>query len=131
MSKQTIEVEVPEGFTAVGAGLPNRGDYFVGKNGEVQMCIGDSGTVPVLIVEHINARHIDSWQPPPFLRKGLYLAKDADGSWHFYATQPVQHEKGWTGNGSLVGNASIFAELTGMTLPVCEDWRESLRYLGG
>ena len=56
MIKQTIEVEVPEGWKAKEYRMPNKGDYFWHQN---RVCVASSSFIDQrLIIEKIKPRRI-------------------------------------------------------------------------
>ena len=56
MTKQTIEVEVPEGWRVKEYRMPNKGDYFWHQN---RVCVASSSFIDQrLIIEKIQPRRI-------------------------------------------------------------------------
>ena len=58
MTKQTIEVDVPEGWKAVAFRIPVRGENYINRKGRLDICLVDYEKDIVLIVEKIQPRRI-------------------------------------------------------------------------
>jgi hypothetical protein len=62
----------------------------------------------------------ESWTWPAWL-KAEWIARDADGKWFGYGTEPAKNSKFW------YGGTHCNLSMTDFTPPPCSDWRESKR----
>ncbi len=123
MPKQTIEVEVPEGWELVGEAAPIIRDHSYPE------CGSD------LLLCHVRIRPV--WQYPEWLG-GAGVAMDSDGCWGVYEN-PMRvgvghmtgagwydtktHDRGgWVRLSGPNGNSPAFPL---WQPPECDDWRES------
>ena len=78
MTKQTIEVEVPEGWKVKEYRMPNKGDYFWHQN---RVCVASSSFIDQrLIIEKIQPRRIVLEETEEFasIEKRGYVLLDGD-----------------------------------------------------
>lgn len=112
--KQTIEVDVPDGWRAAG--------YRCGRRGEKALSHGIVTTIhsdtayELLIVE-------PDWHWPEWLT-APWIACDSDGVWCAFALEPSMRPDGYWESGRKSDlNLKLFAFLP----PPCTDWRQSKR----
>jgi hypothetical protein len=121
MAKQLVEVDVPEGFEAVGHRLPLAGDFYINSKGEVvqspEAWNGCNGPRLVLRPE---------WTWPAWL-KAPWIAMDSKGGWCAYQDEPriIEGSDCW---GPQLGDWSdLLPGIFDFTPPPVTDWRQSKR----
>lgn len=119
MPKQTLELEVPEGWELTGEyRAPKPGDYFINSRGRVFDYCSTQLTTPKPIVRRV-------WQWPEWLKAG-WTAMDKNGIWWAYTEKPRVSGNGWTSPGIGIYEV-INSQLLDFTPPPCDGWRQSLR----
>ena len=121
MTKQTLELEVPEGWELTGEYRASKSEeYFLTPRGTVvKHRFFDE--VPKIIVRQ-------DWQWPEWL-KAPWIAMDKSGDWYAFNERPVIEQQSsicWkpqTDSGCSTLDPSMYA----INLPACEDWTKSLR----
>jgi hypothetical protein len=121
MAKQTLELEVPEGWELTGEYRFSRdGEHFLTSLGKVvKHRLSDA--IPRIIVRQ-------DWQWPEWL-KAPWIAMDKSGDWFAYDGKPVlgqQSSISWKpqiDSGCSILDPSMYT----INLPACEDWTKSLR----
>ena len=118
--KCEIEVELPEDIAAMYEPVAFRqwrsGDSFLNSCNIVETA-GDDGSAYRLILR-------EKWTPPTWLKAG-WIAKDYNGAWFWYPTEPQlsMDEKMWCSRGAIHIDPNAF----NFTPPSCDDFRQSKR----
>ena len=125
MAKQMVEVDVPEGFVAVGHRLPVKGDWYYDSNGK--LCEAAAGwnscNGPRLVFA-------PDWRWPEWLLDP-WVAMDPTGSWWTYTDEPVLYgsdDTEWHGEAHLnLSHAKNQKSFRYEVPPHMADWRTSKR----
>lgn len=115
MTKQMIEVDVPDGWEAVGYRAPEIGESYLLFDGSVSTVDGVF-IYPVPILRR-------SWKWPPWLKAG-WIAMDRNGHWYAYTHEPTPLDIAWSSAG---GATWLSSGALAFTPPPCDDWTKSLR----
>lgn len=120
MSKQTIEIEVPDGWKVVGYRAPKEGEYYLAEiSRETPIYAGSDFASMQLIVER-DPDYVDAIEVR--LKPG-WVAMDANRQVYWYGNKPSMQGDGWSANG--VGGISRTTSSCDIDLGT--DWTKSLR----
>lgn len=119
MGKQTIEIDVPEGWIVVEYRAPKRGELYLASSGEADQAEADFGTHrPIL-------QRDPSFEPVDARLKPGWLAMDSDKKIWWYENEPFMRSfssSAWSVNG---GEYNILGHCVDVDLG--NDWRQSKR----
>lgn len=119
MPKQTIEVDLPDGYEPTGEVRPPKvGDHYLNYWREVHLSDRDFYADQYRVI----VRPV--WKWPEWL-KAPYIAMDSDGLWWAFAVKPMPEFGCWQANGRPY--MRLKNEFTDFTPPPVDDWRQSLR----
>ena len=117
LQKIEIEVDIPDGWEAVGYGIPN---YQPWLTHDGQVCERDCAAPRIILRKKFDVRE---WWPKWL--KAKYVARNASGQWMAFAERPsIQPRIGETWVGM---NKILICGMFDFTPPEhITDWRESL-----
>jgi len=116
--KQTIEIDVPEGWEIVGYRRPQHDEFYL-KDGEIVKAYLNCLTYSAIIVKR-------SWEWPEWL-KADWIAMDESGKWFAYScAEPVLDDKVWA-RGEADVCIVLNSNMIDFNPPPCDDWKKSLR----
>lgn len=118
MAKQTVEVDIPDG-------------YEIDEQKQVEIKTWyDNDDKPTKIRMKWKLKpawesdSVPYWDEWPEWLKGAYIAMDEEDGWHVHESKPVLDEWFWHD-----GNCRypLYEEILDIKLPKCSDWTQSLR----
>ena len=120
-TKQTLELDVPEGYELTGEyRAPVRGEFFLAPYPPFAIAsIGNTANIYAILRKKSEPLTID-WSHVS--SEFNYLAKDADGTVFIFAKRPNLHVREWSSIGARYAPAHHFASFKNSDI----DWRESL-----
>ena len=116
MTKQTIEVDVPDGWEIqdFDEDYPKR---------LLQVCPEGRGSGRIVIEAYLK----QAWQAPSFLPSGWWIAMDKDGRWFMYENAPSLFCDQWVKKSSTSDHVNIGR--FNWTPPEATNWKESKRQI--
>jgi hypothetical protein len=119
VGKQTIEIDVPEGWIVVAYRAPKRGEWYLESSGEVAQAEANFSTHrPIL-------ERDPSFEPIEVRLKPGWLAMDSDKKKWWYENEPFMRSSSssaWSVNG---GEYNVLGHCVDVDLG--NDWRQSKR----
>jgi len=119
MGKQTIEIDVQEGWIVVEYRAPKRGEWYLASSGEIDQAEADFSTHrPIL-------ERDPSFEPVDVRLKPGWLAMDSDKKIWWYENEPFMRSfssSAWSVNG---GEYNVLGHCVDVDLG--NDWRQSKR----
>lgn len=119
MGKQTIEIDVPEGWIVVAYRAPKRGEWYLASSGEVAQAEADFSTHrPIL-------ERDPSFEPIEVRLKPGWLVMDSDSKKWWCENEPFIRSSFSSGWSVEYGQFCILAEC--IDFDFGDDWRQSKR----
>ena len=126
--KQKIEIEldIPDGYEFVGFGEPEHGEYGIHISNNtvygpfVRLAVGQ---ICDKFNDIIRLKKKQEYKWPDFIKSGMYLCMNSQGTWRLSEHEPTLSLYGWvSGTGNMIQTSNFIMS----TPDTPSDWTKSL-----